>query len=116
MPPPTSRAFLHPSPNGPSMTAGAEQRRGGTGLHLRETLGPLAHHGIPDLNGSLIGIRGGEAQRNAQKRHCVAGNRKVNKLTGFQRACEARCRDYERKNAIGDILVRHNSEVVQAGG
>ena len=98
----------------PAAAARAQQIRGGTGGHLRQTTGVVAHDGVPQLDGAGLGVGAIEAQGHAKQRGRIAGHGNVHKLAGLERTCKLGGRDNEREDAVGDLLVRDDLEVVHA--
>ena len=100
--------------NKPAAAARAQQVGLGAGGHLRQTTGVVAHDGVPQLDGAGLGVGAIEAQRHAKQRGRITGHGNVHKLTGLERTCKLGGRDYEREDAVGDLLVRDDLEVVHA--
>ena len=98
----------------PTTTTGAQQVRGGARAHLGQTTGIVAHDGVPQLDGTGLGVGAIEAQGHAKQRGRIAGHGDVHKLTGLERTCKLGGRNNEREDAVGDLLVRDDLEVVHA--
>ena len=98
----------------PAASAGAQQIRGGTGGHLRQTTGVVAHDGVPQLDGAGLGVGAIEAQGHAKQRGRITGHGNVHKLTGLERTCKLGGRDDEREDAVGNLPVRDDLKVVHA--
>ena len=98
----------------PAAAARAQQVGLGTGAHLRQATGVVAHDGVPQLDGAGFGVGAIVAQGHAKQRGRIAGYGNVHKLTGLERTCKLGGRDDEREDAVGDLLVRYDLEVVHA--
>ena len=96
------------------MAAGAEQIGLEAGLPLGHAARGVAAHGIPDLDGAGVGIGRNVAQRNTEQLGRIARNTQVHELTGLERTGKLRGRDDEREDALGDLLVRNDLEIMHA--
>ena len=98
----------------PATATGAQQVRGGARAHLGQTTGIVAHDGVPQLDGASLGVGAVVAQGHAKQRGRIAGYGDVHKLTGLERTCKLGGRDDEREDAVGNLPVRDDLEVVHA--
>ena len=92
----------------------AQQIRSGTGGHLRQTTGVVAHDGVPQLDGAGLGVGAIVAQGHAKQRGRIAGYGNVHKLTGLSALASLGAEMTSEKTAVGDLLVRYDLEVVHA--
>ena len=96
------------------MAPGAKKVALKAGLPLRHALRSITHNGIPDFYRTCLRISRDIAQRNAQQLAGIAGHANVDELAGLERGCETRGQNDEREDAIGDLLVRDDLEIVHA--
>ena len=81
---------------------------------IHQTAGIIAHDGVPQLDGAGLGVGAIEAQGHAKQRGSIARHGDIHELTGLERTCKLGGRDDEREDAVGDLLVRYDLEVVHA--
>ncbi len=98
----------------PAVAARAEQVAREATVTLGHALRALADDRVPDLDGAALRIGGDVALRHAQQLTRVARNADVHELTGLERGGETRGRHDERADAVGDLLVRNDLEVMHA--
>lgn len=97
------------------MATRAQEVGGGAGLHKRKVARALPYNGIPDLNGSGLRVCLGVAQRYAKQICRDAGDGDVDELTRLEHCSELGSRNDDRVDAVGDLVVRNDLEVMDSG-